>query len=628
MSRLTALSFASRLALTALAMLVAAACTVAPPAELGDARSPIIRGTRETGLPSVVLVARTGATTGSGGLCTGTVIGPYAVLTAKHCVFREATRGYVAVPTIEFLVIVGSDINDRASITDTVGVLEVRTTAGSAIDTDIANGDDVAVLLLERSLGLTPYPLAPSVPASGTNSTVVGYGRTRTGTADPMDSGVKYRATMRVSRAGSRLIETDGPAWTCQGDSGGPLFDASMRVAGVTSFGIGAACTNSVSYFSATPRHMALLTSALAFAPPCTPTTESCNGTDDDCDGTVDEGCLGLGEACTRDDQCGGGACRSIGGRQTCTRDCEPRSAMQRCPFDFYCAETGCGTGQCLAGNPGTLPDGEACPTDLACASGRCTMVAGARRCARACSPLGDLCAPGTVCDTSEGGPECGSCLPFALSDAPRPFGTECTADAACASGNCADPGGFCTRACDAATPCGSGYHCRTGECVRGDLGTLGAGCVVDDDCSTMAPDCATIDGDRVCAAACGAMDACAGGFVCADTSAGRRCVPPGEPLGGACTDSAECRSGLCAGGLCTRICDAAATCPDDFTCTPAGSVSGCFPGAPPPTAPRADRGGCSIAPTAPSRSNFAAWLWLSAVFVMGIGWRRRRNAT
>ncbi len=609
--------------LVLLALTLLSGCAASPPADLGAARDGIIRGTRETGLPAVVVVARTGATTGSGGLCTGTVIGPYAVLTAKHCVFSETTRGYTAVPTVEFLVVVGSDLDDRATITDTVGVTEVRTTPGSAIDTDIANGDDIAVLLLSRSLGLPAYPLAPAVPAAGTNATVVGYGRTRTGTADPMDSGVKYRATMRISRAGSRLIETDGPAWTCQGDSGGPLFDASMRVAGVTSFGIGAGCTNTVSYFTATPRHASLLTSALAYAPPCTPSTEACNGTDDDCDGTVDEGCLGLGDPCTRDDQCGGGACRAIGGRQLCTRDCEPRSAMQRCPYDFYCAETGCGTGQCLAGNPGALPDGEPCDADLACESGRCMMVSGAMRCARACSPTGDLCAAGTVCDTSEGGPECGSCLPFALSDAPRPFGTECTRDAECAGGPCADPGGFCTRACDAATPCGSGFHCRTGECVRGDLGALGAGCVTDDDCGATAPDCATIDGDRLCAAACDAMGACPGSFRCADTSAGPRCIPPGEALGGACADSAECRSGLCAGGLCTRICDAAATCPGDFACTPAGTVSGCFPGAPAPAPTRADRGGCAVSQGA-SRGDAAGLFAAFGLFVAALARRRR----
>jgi len=165
---MAALPLPSRFLLSTLVVL--AACTAGEPLEIGASRNAIIRGTREAGMPSVVLVARTGTTTGSGGLCTGTVIGPYAVLTAKHCVFAETAAGYTAVPSVEFLVIVGSDLNDRASIIDTFGVVEVRTTPGSAIDTDINNGDDVAVLLLTRNVGTPAYPLATGVPAPAPTS--------------------------------------------------------------------------------------------------------------------------------------------------------------------------------------------------------------------------------------------------------------------------------------------------------------------------------------------------------------------------------------------------------------------------------------------------------------------------
>ncbi len=580
----------SRFVLPSLVLL--AACTAGAPLDLGATESPLIHGTRETAMPSVVLVLQTGTTTGSGGLCTGTVIGPYAVLTAKHCVFSESGGRYTAVPTVEFLVVVGSDLNDRASIVDTFGVVEVRTTPGSAIDTDINNGDDLAVLLLTRNVGTPAYGLAPAVPAVGSTVTVVGYGRTRTGAADPADSGVKYRAAMNVSQASARLIETDGPAWTCQGDSGGPLFDASMRVAGITSFGLGAACTNPYSYFTATPRHAALLASALAYAPACTPATEVCNGADDDCDGTVDEGCLELGAACTRDDQCGDGVCRVIDGAQICTRDCDPRTAIPRCPYDFYCRETGCGTGECVGGNPGAVADGEPCAADLECAASRCAPLGGAARCGRSCTTTGEACPTGEVCDTTAGGADCGTCWPFALSTAPRPFGTECDADAQCADGSCA-PGGFCTRACDAATPCGSGFHCRASTCVRGTLGGQGTACVTAEDCSATAPECVNAEGDRLCAAPCDAAGACAAGFVCGATDAGPRCVPPGAPLGGGCADSVECRSAICADGLCTRLCDPATPCPSGFACTPAGPVSGCFPAAP---RVARSRGGCDVA--------------------------------
>jgi hypothetical protein len=612
----------ARYLLASLALVTA--CSAAEPLDLGASAGELIHGTREPGMPSVVLVLQTGATTGGGGLCTGTVIGPYAVLTAKHCVFTETGTGYTALPSVEFLVVVGSDLNDRASIVDTFGVVDVRTTPGSAIDTDINNGDDLAVLLLTRNIGTPAYALAPSVPPPGSSVTVVGYGRVRTGTPDPTDSGVKYRAAMNVSRSGTALIETDGPAWTCQGDSGGPLFDSSMRVAGVTSFGLGATCTNSYSYFTATPRHSALLASALAYAPPCTPVTEMCNGVDDDCDGIVDEGCLGLGDACVRDDQCGGGVCRPIDGSNVCTRDCDPRTAIPRCPYGFYCRETGCGTGECVGGNPGALADGDPCATDLECSSSRCASVAGMTRCGRSCAPAAEACPTGEVCDTSVGGAECGTCLPFALSTAPRPFGAPCDTAAQCADGRCATPGNFCTRACDATTACGGGFHCRAAECVRGDLGGQGSSCTTAEDCSATAPECVDAQGDRLCVAACDAEGLCAAGFVCGSSDAGMRCIPPGAPLGDPCVDSPECRSGICGGGICTRVCDDATPCPSAFNCEPAGAVSGCFPAA--PRAPRS-RGSCAIAPPdADSARHRGAVALLAAAFLGAVARLRRRR--
>lgn len=603
------------------ALVLLAACTSVEPQPIGASQAAIIRGTRETGLPSVVLVARTGLTTGSGGLCTGTVIGPYAVLTAKHCVFSESGSGYIAVPTAEFLVIVGSDLDDRASIVDTFGVVEMRTTAGSAIDADIENGDDLAVLLLTRNVGTPAYEIATAVPGSGDDVNVVGYGRTITGAPDPADSGTKYRATMRVSRSGSRLIETSGPAWTCQGDSGGPLFDGSMRVAGVTSFNLGATCTNSYSYFTAVPRHAALIGSALDYAPPCTPSTETCNGFDDDCNGVVDEGCLELGDPCAGDGECGNGLCRVLDGSRICTRDCDPRMAIPRCPFDFYCRENGCGTGECVAGNPGAFVDGETCASNLDCSSNRCTTVAGAQRCGRSCALTGESCPTGEVCDTTGGGAECGTCLPFSMSTAPRPFGALCETDAQCIDGDCAAPGGFCTRSCDAASPCGAGFHCRALECVRGDLGGAGTSCISAEDCSATAPECVDADGETLCALPCDAEGMCGGGFACAATDVGMRCIPAGEPLGAACTGPMDCRSSICA-GLCTRVCDAATPCPEGFSCTPAGDVSGCFPPAAP--APR-ERGGCSVSRTHDARGTVAA-LFGALMIALGALRRRRRR--
>src|SRR5262245_46609450 len=81
----------------ALSLSLVPACAPVTSAEVAE--ESIINGTRVTGTyPSVVAVYWQMGTT-AGGLCTGTVIGPYAILTAKHCVFNENADGsYTAVP--------------------------------------------------------------------------------------------------------------------------------------------------------------------------------------------------------------------------------------------------------------------------------------------------------------------------------------------------------------------------------------------------------------------------------------------------------------------------------------------------------------------------------------------------
>jgi hypothetical protein len=615
----------------ALGGLVAGAGGCAPAdfdVDVGARQAEIIRGTRETGMPGVVLVIRTGWSGGGAGLCTGTALTPYVVLTAKHCVYERSGAGYRLVPTTDFLVIVGDDINDPSRLSDRVAVLDIRTTAGSNIDADIENGNDVALLLLERGLSVPTFERATAVPPARSTVTVVGYGRTRTGTPDPRDSGVKYSASMNVSRSGANLIETDGPAWTCQGDSGGPLFDASMRVAGVTSFGIGEACTYRYAYYTSVPKHAALIDRALDYRPPCTPMPEVCNRRDDDCDGVVDPGCKYNGEPCGAAMECAGGRCESVGGARICVSDCDPTTTFGDCAFEFVCEADGCGTGRCIPGFPGGGANGAPCASDEDCASFRCADVRGTRRCARPCRADGDPCPSGEVCDGAETG--CGACLPYALSPAPRPLGAPCERGAQCASGMCGDER-YCTQPCDAARGCGAGFHCRGGACVRGELGLAGAECVTAEDCAAAAPECVRSGAERTCAVPCDPSGTCAEGFVCGDTDAGRRCVRPGATLGSPCAASEECRSGLCA-TICTRICSEAAPCPEGFDCVPAGGADACVPGADPEPPARRGGGGCAIAPGARGRAGWrsgpAAVLALGAVAMRRlVGRGRRRRA-
>lgn len=548
------------------------------PLDVAASRAAIVNGVLETGYSQVVAVARTGASA-SGGLCSGTVLGDYLVLTAKHCVFEETSPGsgvYRAVRASDFLVIVGYDIGSAAGVQWTSPVYEVRSTPGSDVDTDISNGDDMALLLLP-----TPVPAdvprsgyAMSGPAAGEPLTIVGFGRTRPGTPDPMDAGVKHRGSASVNRVGAGLIESTGTSWTCQGDSGGPAFDSAGNVTGITSFGPGG-CTSSQSYYSRVARHRGLIADALSFRPPCMGTLEVCDGVDNDCDGVVDPGCTALGGACSTSEQCSGGRCELVSGAMVCVRDCDPSTAVPRCPFGFWCeAAAGCGMGRCVSGEPGGGADGDACATALDCESNNCTMAAGAMRCGRQCSLTGDPCPAGDVCEMAAGA-ACGVCLPVALSTGPRSFGAPCDTGSQCASTSCGD--GFCTRACDTSMPCPTGFHCRAGLCARGDLGGLGASCETSADCGSTAPDCVDADGERVCSVACVDSASCMLGFECSPTDMGDHCVRPGLAFGVTCTSAADCRSGVC-GGVCTRECSAASPCPTGYDCVDGGSgVFACF---------------------------------------------------
>lgn len=207
----------------------------------GFASSPILAGTPAPDVTSVV-----GVVNFAGGLCSGSLLLPNLVVTARHCIAGsedDTTAVMCDRTTLEhpdsagavFVVPLAQVSNDPA---DYHAVRQIRTPEGA---TSLC-GSDVALLHLSSALelpALTPridVPIVVDEPYSA-----IGYGVD--GSAGP--GGIRRRLEgLSVVCAGAEcpasiVFENEwvGSAGVCSGDSGGPALDAHGRLIGVVSRG-------------------------------------------------------------------------------------------------------------------------------------------------------------------------------------------------------------------------------------------------------------------------------------------------------------------------------------------------------------------------------------------------------
>ncbi|MGH9350537.1 MAG: trypsin-like serine protease [Vicinamibacterales bacterium] len=189
------------------------------------------------------------AVQGNGGICTGTLIAPDAVITAAHCYCAGVTQR----------VVIGSSTTSGES----VKVARSVSRLSCPVDLSTMPKGDLALLFLERKVSATPRRLARGEWINEAVSVrAVGFGRTE----DPVDepTGIKRQVDVPVASphcnghvntgsgpiadasyygcgagveivAGMPLLDRD----SCNGDSGGPVYirrpDGREFLAGATS---------------------------------------------------------------------------------------------------------------------------------------------------------------------------------------------------------------------------------------------------------------------------------------------------------------------------------------------------------------------------------------------------------
>lgn len=257
-----------------LAALLCCAGCAAPP-EVGVSSAPIIGGTpSDAAQDAVVLVLHYDAASGFSGSCTGTLLTPDLVLTARHCV-SSTDESAACAPDGSAIGGVVHEDHPATTLYVFTGPMRPDFIAGTAhpirgaeVLTDGAMNlcnHDLALVRLESQV-----PDARVVPLRldgaaivGEPVTVIGWGVTD---VEPSPTVRQQRDDVSVALLGPDTQIGSGEFRTtlsvCSGDSGGPAIARSGAVIGVVSRGGGtdaAGCATDDPVFSDLPSHRALI---------------------------------------------------------------------------------------------------------------------------------------------------------------------------------------------------------------------------------------------------------------------------------------------------------------------------------------------------------------------------------